>query len=124
MAYELRSGQDGEAEAPTLVEQGPLTIQLEARGTVAFVSLFGELDLSNAEVFESTLLSVEAGPAEGVIVDLSALQYIDSSGLAVLIRVAEQAWDHSRPFALLRGPEPVDRLFRLTGLAEHLPFAD
>jgi anti-anti-sigma factor len=123
MAGEAGRSHRGDAEAPWVIEQGRLTIQLEDDGDTTFLTLAGELDLSNAEVFDSMLRSVEAGPAETIVVDLSALDFIDSTGVVILVDAANRSEDYSK-LALFRAPDHVDRLFRLTGLAEYLPFAD
>jgi anti-anti-sigma factor len=124
MARAPRSRPRGDSGAPWVIEQGRVTMQLEDEGDSTFLSLFGELDLSNAEVLDSMLRSIEAGPAEAIVVDLSALEFIDSTGVVVLARAASRSRDASKRLVLLRPPEDVDRVFQLTGLSEHLPFAD
>ena len=119
------SEEDGARPAePRLIHQGELTIRIEDQAGTSVLSVYGELDLSNSEVFESAVRSAEERHRANLIVDLSGLQFIDSSGLAVLIRTANRSRENSNSLALLRGSAPVDRLFKLTGLTEHLPFAD
>jgi anti-sigma B factor antagonist len=109
---------------PRLIEQGELKIRLEDEPQAAFISLYGALDLGTAEVLDSTIRSVESRTAKTIILDLSGLSFIDSTGITVLIRAATRSPSDINGLALLRGPEPVQRLFKLTGLEEHLPFAD
>jgi anti-anti-sigma factor len=111
-------------ESPRIVNQGELSIRLEEDSGTQVLALYGELDLSSAEVLDSTLRSVEAREPSGILIDLSGLQFIDSSGLAVLIDATTRSREDSDRLALLRGPDDVDRLFKLTGLTEHLPFVD
>jgi anti-sigma B factor antagonist len=53
------------------------------------LAVAGEIDMSNARTFGSALAS--ALPADGrLVVDLSAVQYLDTAGLAVLFPHARQ----------------------------------
>ena len=57
-----------------------------------------------------------------IVVDLGELEFIDSTGLRLLVMAAER----SAPgrFSLLRGPKQVHRVFEITDLVDRLPFAD
>jgi anti-sigma B factor antagonist len=71
-------------------------------------------------VLEKTMAELSASDAELVVVDLRGLQFMDSTGLHLLIQAQQQAHDLGRRFALVRGPDQVQRLFDLTGLTETL----
>jgi anti-anti-sigma factor len=49
---------------------------------------------------------------------------MDSTGLHLLVQAQQQAQEAGRRFALIRGAEPVQRLFDLTGVAEGLTIVD
>lgn len=59
-----------------------------------------------------------------VVVDLRRLAFMDSTGLHTVLRIQRGAHDAGRRFALVRGPDQVQRLFELTGLAETLTIVD
>ncbi|HEX5615619.1 MAG TPA: STAS domain-containing protein [Acidimicrobiia bacterium] len=88
----------------------------DGSGTVV-VRISGELDMSSAPAVRRTLAPVlDARPAR-VIFDLGALEFIDSSGLAVLLQAAEQVDD-----IVLRNPTGiVQRVVEATGLEATLP---
>ena len=88
------------------------------------LSLYGELDHGNAEVLESTLLAAESGEAEAIILDLSGLEFCDSTGLGVIIRAATRSSQDSDRLGMLRARDQVQRLLTISGLEEHLPFID
>jgi anti-sigma B factor antagonist len=97
-----------------------LKVHIESSsGGVSTVALAGELDLSTIPRMEIPLLEpLEQRP--GVLVDLSELEFIDSSGIGVLIRAFQGA--NGTPMSLLIEPESVvDRIFRIAGISEALP---
>jgi anti-sigma B factor antagonist len=59
-----------------------------------------------------------------IVVDLRQVAFMDSTGLHMVLRIQQAAHEAGRQFALIRGPDPVQRLFDLTGLAETLTIVD
>ncbi len=85
----------------------------------AVVTLVGELDVESATELTTVLAELaESGPAE-VVVDCSHLDFIDSSGLAVLITAQERLRMRARNLSV-RSPNPVvARVFAVTNLSEY-----
>ena len=79
-------------------------------------------DLDGAPRLEEALREAEASDATSIVVDLGSLDFIDSTGLRLLVMAAERA-EHGR-FSMLRGPKQVHRVFEITDLVDRLPFAD
>jgi anti-sigma B factor antagonist len=80
------------------------------------VSIEGELDLSTTEVVWAAVHEVLVRQPGRVVFDLGRLAFMDSSGIALLVRVAQRV-----PDVELRNPSQiVRRLIELTGLAETL----
>jgi anti-anti-sigma factor len=78
--------------------------------------LSGELDLTNAERVQSIIVDTLTSGTERLVVETSDLQFMDSSGLAMLAFVTRKV-----PEVELRNPSPVvRRLIDMTGLAEIL----
>jgi anti-sigma B factor antagonist len=90
----------------------------EERGTVLAVS--GELDLASAPALEEELEKVINGGSGTVIVDLRDLEFIDSTGLSVLVKAHQRAQESDCSFGLVRGGAQVQRLLSLTGLEDRL----
>ena len=85
--------------------------------------LTGELDLaSQAQVETFILRQVESLPS--VVVDLSGLTFMDSSGIRTLIQAKKAADALERSFALVPGPPVVQRVFEITGLLDYFTFVD
>ena len=99
-------------------------VQTHTTGRAITFALTGELDLVSSPVMEQTMDDVARSDAELIIVDLRGLDFMDSTGLHLLIRVQQRAQEAGRRFALIRGREAVQRLFDLTGLAESLTVVD
>ncbi len=92
---------------------GRLTVHSERDGILHTLRLEGELDLATAEQLERELLRVEASDALSIALDLSALEFIDSTGVRLIIQADARSRADSR-LALLRGPRgPQSRATRL-----------
>jgi anti-sigma B factor antagonist len=97
-----------------------IDVKNEPRGTV--LELFGELDVASSPALEAELARVS--DAKLLVIDLRALDFIDSTGLGVLVRTYQHAKEHGQEFALVKGAGQVERLLGLTGLSEQLPVAE
>jgi anti-sigma B factor antagonist len=87
------------------------------------LQLYGEFDLASAPTFEAELVRAEAerGP---LVIDLSALEFIDSTGLARLFAAHTRAECDERELVFLKGPPSVEKILRITGLDQILRFED
>jgi anti-sigma B factor antagonist len=99
-------------------------VQTHSTGRAITLALTGELDLVSSPAMERVMDDLSRSDAELIIVDLSGLEFMDSTGLHLLIRVQQRAQEAGRRFALIRGREAVQRLFELTGLADSLTVVD
>jgi anti-sigma B factor antagonist len=89
---------------------------------LARVKVSGEIDIAAAPAL-ATALSTAAHDAEQVIVDLSDVTFIDSTGLHVILTAHDELRRSSGRLVLIPGPGPVQRLFEITGVANRLEFA-
>lgn len=95
----------------------------DADGRVT-VALRGELDLSTVGKVQDELRRVEASSPSLVVLDLSKLTFLDSTGLRCLVTADERAREQGRRVVLVRGPDPVQRVFSITRLEERLEMVD
>jgi len=105
-------------------EDGQLTVRVEHDGEALVVSAFGELNLSNAKTLEAELRRAIGGDASAVVLDLSAVTFIDSAGLRVLLLMAKQSLRNGGRLRLLRGSAPVEQAIEVAGAEDLLPLAD
>jgi anti-anti-sigma factor len=96
----------------------------EPDGEGLVVRAAGEMDIASAEAFEGELRGALAGEASTVTLDLGEVEFIDSSGLRVLLKAIGLSNETGTRFEILRRLSPaVERTFKIAGLAERLPFA-
>jgi anti-sigma B factor antagonist len=103
---------------------GQLQIESTSRGDTIVLSLRGELDLTSAPVFERELRAVGETSPRRVVIDLSGLEFMDSTGLRALLLARERAQSDGHELALRRGPRQVQRVLELTKTAEAFEFED
>jgi anti-sigma B factor antagonist len=86
------------------------------------VALEGELDFETA--FDVEMRLEEAiRTADEVVVDLSRLEFIDSTGIRALLEATRAAEREGTKLRVMPGPPPVQRVFETAGLLDTLPFA-
>jgi anti-sigma B factor antagonist len=79
------------------------------------VAIAGELDKTSAAAFEERLMNCVAGE-EPVILDLSAVTYMDSTAIGAMIAVRKQANMTRGRFAVVVPPGDIRRMIEYTGL--------
>jgi anti-sigma B factor antagonist len=97
-------------------------IRVRQRDDAVILEVAGELDVATAPLLEAKLAEAEAAGARRLLVDLEQLEFIDSSGLHVLLAHV-LANGNAERYALTRGPRQVQRLFDVAGVIDRLPFA-
>ena len=81
-------------------------------GDIHLVSFRGELDLSTATGLVDWLVEISGSK---IVIDLSELTFMDSSGIAVFVQAKNELGDS----VVLTRPQPnVKRLFEITGLSD------
>lgn len=93
------------------------SFEVVSTGNAHVAILRGELDVANAARVQRMLEEVE-GPV--VIVDLSALTFIDSSGLTALVHAHNKILGRGHSFELRGASGSVQRVFEITGLSNLL----
>ncbi len=99
-------------------------IASEQDGGTSYVRLEGEFDLACKQAFEQHLLNVTAQQPAGVIVDLSRLEFMDSSGLRMLAEAEALCRQSGIDYGVIAGTGQARRVFDLTGMDDVLPVLD
>jgi anti-sigma B factor antagonist len=99
-----------------------LEVRDEEAATVIAIS--GELDLASSPALQEELDRAQAAHARLLIIDLRQLDFMDSTGLSVLVRAHQLADEQGRRLAMVKGPQQVQRLLSLTGVADRLTLVD
>jgi anti-sigma B factor antagonist len=105
-------------------DHGPVGLSIEERSAQrsAVLLLSGELDIASAPRLQTAIARLCDDDARSLTLDLSSLLFIDSTGLAAIVYASRLCDRHDCELALIPGPEIVQQVFELTGLAELLPF--
>ncbi|HEU4706010.1 MAG TPA: STAS domain-containing protein [Solirubrobacterales bacterium] len=107
-------------DSSTEIKDGALILrQLRESGRIC-LALHGELDLANAATLETSLGEALASGDE-VVVDLAKLEFLDSTGIALLVSVLQSPGAERLSFLPSESTE-VHRLLTMTGLEERLGF--
>lgn len=101
-----------------------LEVTTEDRNGLVHVALVGELDLSSVAKVQEELRRVEASSPATLVVDLSKLTFLDSTGLRCIVTADERARADGRRIVIVRGPDPVQRVFTITRLDDRLEMVD
>jgi anti-anti-sigma factor len=116
----------GGAAKPGRLEpvQSNFNVKTDDDAQAVVIRVTGELDLASSPALEQELERGAAAGAQLVIVDLRQLEFMDSTGLSVLVRAHQRATENGQRFGVVKGPQQVQRLLSLTGVADRLNLAD
>jgi anti-sigma B factor antagonist len=101
-----------------------LDVSTEDRDGLVHVALVGELDLSTVAKVQEELRRVEVNSPATLVVDLSKLTFLDSTGLRCIVTADERAREEGRRIVIVRGPDAVQRVFAITRLDDRLEMVD
>lgn len=88
------------------------------------VAFEGELDLAEAEMATEALARALADATRGVVADLTALSFLGSTGVRVLLQARAKTAEAGLGFRLVQGHGPARRLIGLLGLEQGLDVVD
>jgi anti-sigma B factor antagonist len=97
-----------------------VSCNVKVEGDVVTIVVSGELDLSNVVAVREVVDDARGEGRPSLIFDLSELHFMDSSGLGLLIEVAQGA----EKIEVWRPSPAVRRLIEISGLEAILPMRD
>ena len=103
---------------------GRLSITSSAGAGRYLIVLAGELDIASAAALEATLAEACAAGAKEIVLDMGAVEFIDSSGLSAIVRCKMLCEEHGCGYSLTPAQRPVQGVFEVTGVADRLRFRD
>jgi anti-anti-sigma factor len=98
------------------------TLSLETReeGQQVRIAVEGELDLSSALTFDEEIRRAEERKPDVLVIDLSRLKFLDSTGLRLIMSAHARAKRCGHRLAIVEGTHAVQRIFRLAGVNRRL----
>jgi anti-anti-sigma factor len=101
------------------MDDDDLRISASRDGSTAIVTAEGEIDLSNVGELRSAVTGA-AQDCEKLRLDLSDIEFIDSTGLGGLLELRSMLRARSVTLEIVAGDGPVRQAVEITGLAELL----
>jgi anti-anti-sigma factor len=103
---------------------GRPAIAITKDGDAITAALAGDFDMQATFMVEPALeRALETPGLRRLELDLRGLDFIDSTGMGVIVRLDHEARGRGVQLSLRRGPRPVHRAFEKSGLADALPFS-
>lgn len=91
----------------------------EARiGDIPAVAVRGEVDINAVDVLDAALESAILKSVGAFVIDLTEVSFLDSSGLAAIVRAHALLEREDRRLAVVCPPGPALRIFELTNMQE------
>ncbi len=106
--------------SPNGLEIAVEVVGADGRG-IACVKPIGEVDLSNADEFDAAISSPEVSECAGTLLDLTELDFMDSSGLRVVLSHSQTGGE--RFATILKDGSAVASLFEMVGVLDRLNLA-
>ena len=104
--------------------QSHFRLEVRNQGPATVIAVSGELDLASSPALQEELDRAAGSDSQMLIIDLRELDFMDSTGLSVLVRAHQRIEEQGRQLAMVKGPQQVQRLLSLTGVADRLTLVD
>ena len=100
----------------------PFEVREDVRPQVRVVSIVGEFDLSNADRARQVLIDAGADPQRSLVIDLTACEFLDSTGLTLIVGAARPLINGQVRVAIACAEgSSVERLLQLSGIDQSIP---
>jgi anti-sigma B factor antagonist len=104
------------------MQPGEFSIQAQVEDDRHTLLLTGDLDIASASVLQGAVASVCTDGARELVLDLSQLGFIDSTGLHAILTCRSLCQEHRCELSVVPGSRQVQRVFEITRLVDRLPF--
>ncbi|MHB0976097.1 MAG: STAS domain-containing protein [Candidatus Aquicultorales bacterium] len=98
-----------------------LKIESKEVDGIGIIALEGEVDVYTAPKLKSRLIDMVDEGKYDIIVDLQKVEFMDSSGLGVLVGGLKRVKSHQGSVTLVCTQENILKIFRITGLVKVFP---
>src|SRR5207302_8665900 len=102
---------------------GPMSLDQETskQGETNVVSLRGEIDVYTAPRLRQALIDLVEGGAKDIVVDMDRVDFLDSTGLGVLVGGLKRVKSNEGEMKLVVTQDRIMKIFDITGLAKVFP---
>jgi anti-sigma B factor antagonist len=93
-----------------------LDLESTLRGTASVLTLRGEIDVYTAPRLRQAIVDLVNGGATRVVVDMEKVDFLDSTGLGVLVEGLKRARSKESDLAIVATQDKILKIFDITGL--------
>lgn len=101
-----------------------LNIEVETKDGFSIVGVKGEVDVFTAPKLREQLIDLVDQGQNQIIVDLEDVDFLDSTGLGVLVAGLKRAKTHDGTLQIVCTKDKILKIFRVTGLTKVFPIHD
>jgi len=98
-----------------------LSLSTRTEGDRTVVTVGGEIDVYTAPKLREQLIDLVSGGKYHLVVDMEAVDFLDSTGLGVLVGGLKRVRAHEGSLRLVCTQERILKIFRITGLTKVFP---
>ena len=101
-----------------------LALATREEGDRTVVQVTGEVDVYTAPKLREQLVSLVDAGRYDIVVDMDGVEFLDSTGLGVLVGGLKRVRTHDGSLRLVCSQERILKIFRITGLTKVFPIYD
>lgn len=101
-----------------------LTLATRIEGDATVVVVGGEIDVYTAPKLREQLIDLVGSGSYHLVVDMESVEFLDSTGLGVLVGGLKRVRAHDGSLTLVCTQERILKIFRITGLTKVFPIYD
>ena len=103
----------------------PFAVECSRSATGPLIAtISGDVDIANAETLvDAVIAGTEADPKSGVVLDFAAVEFMDSTGLRAVLKIAQRLDEDAAGLVLMRPASSVRKLLSLAGMDDRFPVA-
>jgi anti-sigma B factor antagonist len=101
-----------------------LGIDVHNQDSYAVVDVKGEIDVYTAPKLREKLIELVSEGSHNVVVNLEGVDFLDSTGLGVLVGALKRVKAHDGTLALVCTQDKILKIFKITGLTKVFPIHD
>ena len=98
-----------------------LSLSTRVQGDRTVIDVAGEVDVYTAPKLRETLIELVAQGSYHLVVNMEEVEFLDSTGLGVLVGGLKRVRAHDGSLRLVCTQERILKIFRVTGLAKVFP---
>lgn len=121
LSYTMPLSAGGSREGGPIME---LALDVSKTGSLSVVDVKGEIDVYTAPKLREKLIELVSEGSYNVVVNLEGVDFLDSTGLGVLVGALKRVKAHDGTLALVCTQEKILKIFKITGLTKVFPIHD